>query len=139
LECDVIVFDFDGVLYSGEGARRLGVELLRKALEDGYRVYIVSGRRRRDLPIIRSVLEESGIGIRRLAGILLRDRGSETGFKLEAYTRVLDLESCILEIHDDNPEALWPARRMVTRGLVLHHNEECSVLYGSSVFEECMR
>lgn len=135
----MIVFDFDGVLYDDDGARRLGVVLLRKALEDGYRVYIVSGRRRRDLPIIRSVLEENGIGIRRLASILLRDRGSETGFKLEAYTRVLDLEHCILEIHDDNPEALWPARRMVTGALVLHHNEECSVLYGSSVFDECMR
>jgi len=138
LECDVIVFDFDGVLYDGESARRLGVGLLKRALEQGYRVYIVSGRHRRDLPIIRRVREGSGVGIGRLASILLRDRGSETGFKLEAYTRVLDLESCILEIHDDNPDALWPARRMVTGGLILHHNEECSVLYGSSIFEECM-
>lgn len=135
--CRVIVFDFDGVLYREGDVRGLGIALVAEALSRGFRVYIVSGRRVRDLPLVKSILREAGVPPGRLSGIMLRDRGSEAWFKLSAYSSIVDSEGCILEIHDDNAEALWPARRIVSGGLVLHYNGYCSVIYGSTVFEAC--
>ena len=137
LTCLVFVFDFDGVLARGDEPRELGVRFLAKAVKLGGRVYIVSGRRPRDRGVIRTILKEAGIGLNRLRGLYLREAGSEEAFKLEVYREIYDREGCIGEIHDDNPEALWPARKLVDHGLILHYDDYCEVLYGYSILDSC--
>ncbi len=140
LECDVFVFDFDGVIVRDDGSLRpLGVKLLKEALDHGV-VYIYSGRPKEDLDVIIDALAEAGgIPRRRLAGILLR-RGSLG--ELEAKRRHLDFiirrEGCIGEVHDDNEAALWLAWEVVApRALVLHGNDWCRPIKGISVLEPC--
>ncbi len=139
IECDVFVFDFDGVIVRSDGSiRPLGVRLLREAFGHGV-VYIYSGRPREDLYVITNALDEAGIPRRRLAGILLR-RGS--GGELNAKRRHLDLivhrEGCIGEVHDDNEAALWLAWETASpRALVLHGDEWCKPIRGTSVLKPC--
>ena len=136
-ECMVFVFDYDGVLSLEGGPRRLGVRLLLEALALNGRVYIVSGRPSHEASIITGLLREQGIPASRIRGILLRGRGSEVHHKLEAYREVESREGCLGEIHDDNPEALWPARRIVERGLILHYDEFCEPIHGYSILPSC--
>ncbi len=135
--CPVFVFDFDGVIVSGGELRARGIKALGEALEMGGRVYIVSGRRPSDRGYIGSVLREAGFSVARLGGLYLRGSGSEESFKLETYVRIRDLEECIGEIHDDNPEVLWPARRLVEHGLILHYDGHCEAIYGYSILRSC--
>ncbi|MCE4601300.1 MAG: HAD family hydrolase [Desulfurococcales archaeon] len=137
MPCPVFVFDFDGVIVSEGGLRTRGVEALGEALEMGGRVYIVSGRRPSNRGYIGGILREAGFSVARLGGLYLRESGSEESFKLETYIRIRDLEGCIGEIHDDNPEALWPARRLVEHGLILHYDEYCEAIYGYSILRSC--
>ena len=136
-ECMVFVFDYDGVLSVEGEPRRLGVRLLLEALDLDGRVYIVSGRPRYERDVIVRFLREQGVSPSRVRGIILRGRGSEEYHKLEAYRVVADREGCLGEIHDDNPEALWPARRIVARGLILHYDEYCEPLHGHSILPSC--
>jgi hypothetical protein len=136
-ECMVFVFDYDGVIVSEGEPRSLGVEALREALSIGGRVYLVTGRRERNVHAIRSLLRSLAIPHQRIAGVITRGKGSEVSHKLEAYREISDHEGCIGEIHDDNPEALWPARRLVSRGLILHYDNYCEAIYGYSMLRAC--
>ncbi len=136
-ECPVFVFDFDGVLFAGGIVRGIGVEALLEAVSIGGVIYIVSGRRRWDRRLIDSVLRSVRVPRSSIRDIIVRDRGGEVDHKLEAYRVIAYSEDCIGEIHDDNPEALWPARRLVSRGLVLHYNDYCEAIHGYTILSTC--
>lgn len=139
LECDVYVFDFDGVIVGvGGSLRPLGVRLLREALDLGS-VYIYTGRPREDLHVIIDSLREAGIPRGRLAGILVRvGGGGELEAKKRHLERILAWEGCVGEIHDDNEAALWLAWEAVApRALVLHGDGWCRVLRGRSLLRSC--
>lgn len=133
----VFVFDFDGVIYdpvSGE-PRSVGVEALREAARLG-RVYIVTGRSERDMRVIREVLGEAGVRVPVIArppGIV----GDEVSVKLELWSRLLAVEECILEVHDDNEDVLSAARRRAIGALVLHHGDRCWSIRGRSLIRAC--
>ncbi len=133
----VFVFDYDGVIYDREGIRSKGIEALQEAISLAGIIYIVTGRWRKEEKTIRRVLVEAGVSHNKVKRIITRRRGSEIAHKLEAYTSIIDYEGCIGEIHDDNPEVLWPARRLVTRGLILHHNNECEPIHGYTLLDSC--
>ncbi|MCE4599498.1 MAG: hypothetical protein F7C81_04800 [Desulfurococcales archaeon] len=139
--CSVIVFDVDGVLMdeSGSTPRSKGLELLAEAVA-GYRVYIVTGRSEAERGVIVELLRNSGIRVGDLAGILMRPRGdksSEVALKVRLLNRVIDVEGCILELHDNNPRVLDAARKLVRGALVLHYNDGCETLKGRSVLGKC--
>ena len=138
MECTVAVFDVDGVLLSNQdSARPVGVKSLLFLLDAGYRVYIHSGRSRREAGSLRRALREAGIPLSRVAGLLLRDRPvPEVDWKLYSAGLVVDREGCIGEAHDDNPYVLAALRRTVITG-VLHEGSSCLVLYGSSIVPWC--
>ncbi len=138
MECDVYVFDYDGVLvYAGTGEpRRVGIDALLEATRIGV-AYLVSGRPTHERSIILATLRDAGVPVSKLGGVVLRSRGSEAWHKLEAYMTIRDREGCIGEIHDDNPEVLYPARRLVERGLILHYDDHCEPLHGYSLLSPC--
>ena len=136
-ECPVFIFDFDGVLYSGGMIRSVGVEALLEAVSIGGVIYIVSGRRRWDKRVIINVLKGLRVPQSSIHGIIVRSRGGEVDHKLEAYRIIMYNEDCIGEIHDDNPEALRPARRLVERGLVLHYSNYCVAIHGYTILSAC--
>ncbi len=136
-ECNIIVLDFDGVVVKENlEIREIGRRILSEAKRMGLRIYIVTGRHKREVPEIRRILREAG---GRAIDILARpEHGiAERDWKLSAYEEVLDKEGCIAEIHDDNPYVLESARRLGINALVLHSNETCEVIYGKSVFSFC--
>ncbi len=141
-DCDVIVFDVDGVLLddTGRSVRLKGVRLLTRAVRE-YRVYIVTGRSEEDRWIISNMLREHGIEARELAGIFMRPRSSrvdEVTLKIELLNNIIDVEGCIREVHDNNPRVLDAARRLVEGALVLHYNDQCTSIRGKSLFPECI-
>ncbi|MCE4604707.1 MAG: HAD family hydrolase [Aeropyrum sp.] len=140
-ECPAVILDFDGVLAVegplGPEPRRLGLEILAEALSLGLKVYIVSGRREADRPVVERLLAEAGAPAGRLAGVVLRSsRKTEVDHKLDSILRVEAREGCVAEMHDDNPYVLHSVRRHVKAG-VLHHGEQCTVLYGVALTSKC--
>ncbi|GAB6147509.1 hypothetical protein [Stetteria hydrogenophila] len=136
VDCDVFVFDFDGVLARGGAPRPLGVGMLKAALELGV-VYVYSGRPREDLGVVLEVLEEAGVARGSLAGILLRaGSAGELEAKRGHLEIILRREGCVGEVHDDNEEALWLAWEVAApRALVLHGDDWCRALRGRSLLE----
>jgi len=138
-ECMVFAFDFDGVIaYPGGEPRRVGIEALQEALQLGA-VYIVTGRPQADRSVVHSLLRREGIPLSRIRRIILRGGGGEVWHKLESYRWIVDVEGCLGEVHDDNAEVLYAARRLVQRGTILHFNEHCEPLTGYTVLESCSR
>jgi hydroxymethylpyrimidine pyrophosphatase-like HAD family hydrolase len=139
LECEVIVFDFDGVLAKeGLEPRPLGVELLKRALEMGFLVYIVSGRGRAEADTVKSFLREIGVNLQRVSFLLRPSHAySEREWKLQAYERILEKHGCIMEIHDGNPYVLYSARRLNVRTLVLHYDNFCETIRGRTILGKC--
>ena len=141
--CEVFIFDFDGVLAkAAEGEapapRLLGISLLRTATARGI-VYIYTGRHCRERDLILSLLREWGIRPSRINGILCRSSGvSEVDAKLGHLARVLEVEGCIGEVHDDNPYILSSIRRHTRfHALVLHYDDSCEVIQGRSLLGGC--
>ncbi len=144
-ECFVAVLDVDGVLLrrgiGGEvEVRRLGVEVARSLAEAGYRLHVHTGRRPGDRGLVLSLLREAGFPLSSTVCLMFRgERGvGEVEWKLSALQEALEREGCVGEIHDDNPEVLEAARRMVG-GAVLHWDEYCGLLYGSTAAPQCRR
>ncbi len=141
-DCSVFVFDFDGVLAaSTEGgrivAREAGISALREALGVGT-VYVLSGRVSQEKWIIKALLSQEGL-YRGVKVVTRRpgDKRSEVDYKLSELLRILEVEGCIGEIHDNNPYVLEAARRHVLRGGILHYDNTCEPLYGFTVLEAC--
>jgi len=138
-DCMVFAFDYDGVLaYPGGEPRPLGLRALLEALGLGP-VYIVSGRHASDRGEMLALLRREGVPVSRLAGVILRVKGDEAWHKLEAYRGIVDREGCLGEAHDDNPEILYAARRLVSRGAILHYNDRCEPLIGYTILNSCRR
>ncbi len=144
IECDVIVFDFDGVLVDYNlRPRPLGVSLLKEAVKGGLVVYIVSGRLKDELYTVKNALKDMDIKTNKLKDILLRpsSRLSEKNWKLMAYSRIIDKEGCIAEVHEDNPYVLSSIRKLGIETLVLHvyeGSERCEVLKGKPRLFACI-
>jgi len=139
-ECDVIVFDFDGVLANKDlRPRSLGVSLLKEAVKRGFSVYIVSGRLKEELHIIKDFLKSINIKPSSLQAIILRTSSnvSEKNWKILTYNRIIDKEGCIAEVHDDNPYVLDSVRRFNINTLVLHLFDHCEILKGRSKLSSC--
>ena len=142
-QCLVAVFDVDGVLLEadplglGVRPRPLGIEALRELLEQGFRVYIVTGRPagRRGETLYQ--LRAAGVPVERLAGVLMDEWGvGELASKLRNIERVLEREGCIGEVHDDNPEVLSSVGRRAY-ALILHGPWGCEELRGHSSSRAC--
>ena len=137
LEDCVFVFDFDGVIYDPieDKPRPVGIEALRTAASVGW-AYIVTGRPEREVSFIRAVLAEAGLR----APILARPRnlrGNEVLVKVELWSRLLEEEECILEVHDDKEVVLHAARRYARGALVLHQGGQCWSIRGRSLIPVC--
>jgi len=139
-DCRVYIFDIDGVLlYPDNSIRNIGINALKWALDHG-RVYIVSGRSRRDVGVVYKLLKSVGVQVNHLSGIYMREPGDyrgELAVKLDYIMGVLSSEGCILEVHDDNTSVLNSVRRIVRGGVILHYNEYCEPLYGESTIPVC--
>ncbi len=139
IDCHVYIFDVDGVLvYPWGEPRPLGFKALSWALADGA-VYIVSGRPARERGLLTRLLRSISVKPGLIAGYYLRqDPGiGEVEHKLSSVQDILSTEGCILEVHDDNPRVLDSLRRLVTGGLILHYNDNCEAVYGSTRIPYC--
>ncbi len=139
-ECDVIVFDFDGVLVNEDlRPRHLGVSLLKEAIEKGFSVYIVSGRPKEEIHIIKDFLKNINVRPGSLRAIMLRSSTniSERDWKILAYNKIIDKEGCIAEVHDDNPYVLGSIKKFNVGALVLHLPDRCEILKGRSRLSSC--
>jgi hypothetical protein len=122
-DCPVAVFDFDGVLVFLDGEmwdNPDGLSCLKDAVKRGLIVYVVSGRRKRDLHLVKSFLRRHSVSLPDKQLILRTKHVSEIDHKLEAAYKVLEREGCIGEWHDDNPYVLDSMRKIVCRALVLY-------------------
>ncbi|MEZ0289533.1 MAG: HAD family acid phosphatase [Sulfolobales archaeon] len=103
----------------------VGVENLRKCLQRGLSVYIVSGRPERLRDATLNQLREIDIDVGRIRLILRDDRDlrKSFAFKLDIVKRLLK-KYVIREIHDDDLEFLKRVREVLPSETTLYHYEK---------------
>ncbi|MEM0043603.1 MAG: hypothetical protein QXJ51_03835 [Sulfolobales archaeon] len=106
---------------------REGFNNLRRCLERGFLVYIISGRPERLRNATIRQLEESGLSdvIKNIRIILRRDRDLRRSyvFKLEVLKNLMRKYS-VREIHDDDIEFLRRAREILPRDVAVFYYED---------------
>jgi len=113
------VFDIDGVLLVNGAPSREGVENVRRCVERGLRVAIVSGRRLEEWPRIRSLLKSSGAPVDRIEILALKRSEEDTReFKLRIYSEIVAEGLDVAEIHEDDLDLVRKLTSMFPRARI---------------------